>query len=81
MLITGKSRIDVAGLDLRTNSHVRFASGASIKLLPHNTDTYEILRLADVSNVTLESPYLDGSKELIAARMAARTDHFMSAAT
>jgi hypothetical protein len=68
LLITGKSRIDSAGLDLRTNSHVRFASGASIKLLPHNTDTYEILRLADVSNVTLESPYLDGSKELNSAK-------------
>lgn len=64
LLITGQSRINAAGLDLRTNSHVRFASGASIKLLPYNTDTYEILRLADVSNVTLESPYLDGSKEL-----------------
>ncbi|TDY22985.1 hypothetical protein B0G81_3307 [Paraburkholderia sp. BL6665CI2N2] len=68
LLITGKSRIDVAGLDLRTNSHVRFASGASIKLLAHNTDTYEILRLADVDNVTLESPYLDGSKELNSAK-------------
>jgi hypothetical protein len=67
LLITGKSRIDAAGLDLRTNSHVRFASGASIKLLSHNTDTYEIMRLADVDNVTLESPYLDGSKELNSA--------------
>ena len=67
LLITGKSRMDSAGLDLRTNSHVRFASGASI-VVPHNTDTYEILRLADVSNVTLESPYLDGSKELNSAK-------------
>ncbi|SAL77630.1 hypothetical protein AWB68_05243 [Caballeronia choica] len=68
LLITGQSRIDSAGLDLRTNSHVRFASGASIKLLPHNTDTYEILRLSDVNSVTLESPYLDGSKELNSAK-------------
>ena len=45
LLITGKSRIDAAGLTLRTNSHVRFASGASIKLLSHNTETYEIMRL------------------------------------
>ncbi|SAL62794.1 Pectate lyase superfamily protein [Caballeronia humi] len=64
LLITGKSRIDTSGLNLRTNSHIRFASGASIKLLPHNTQNYEIMRIWDVDNVTLESPYLDGSKEL-----------------
>jgi hypothetical protein len=67
LLITGTSRIDATGLDLRTNSHVRFAPGASIKLLPHNAGTYEMIRLADVDNVTLESPNLDGSKELNSA--------------
>ncbi|WP_227746783.1 hypothetical protein [Paraburkholderia franconis] len=67
LLITGQSRIDAAGLDLRTNSHVRFASGASIKLLPYSTSSYQIMRIWDVNNVTLESPYLDGSKELSSA--------------
>jgi parallel beta-helix repeat protein len=67
LLITGKSRIDATGLTLRTNSHIRFASGASIKLLSHNAQTYEIMRLWDVNNVTLESPNLDGSKELNSA--------------
>ena len=67
LLITGQSRIDSTGLTLRSNTHVRFAQGASIKLLAHNTDSYQMMRLWDVSNVTLESPYLDGSKSLNAA--------------
>jgi hypothetical protein len=67
LLITGKSRIDTVGLTLRTNSHLRFASGASIKLLPHNTTTYQMLRVTDVSNVQIENAYLDGSKELNSA--------------
>ncbi|WP_250455463.1 hypothetical protein [Caballeronia sp. ATUFL_M2_KS44] len=67
LLISGKVRIDSAGLDLRTNSHLRFASGASIKLLAHNTASYQILRLWDVNNVQIENAYLDGSKELNSA--------------
>jgi hypothetical protein len=67
LLITGKSRIDVSGLDLRNNSHIRFASGASIKLLPHNSSSYQVLRIWDVSNVIVENAYLDGSKELNSA--------------
>lgn len=67
LLITGKSRIDVAGLDLRTNSHIRFASGASIKLLAHNTPSYQVLRVWDVQNVQIESASIDGSKELNSA--------------
>jgi hypothetical protein len=67
LLITGSIRIDAAGLDLHTNTHIRFASGASIKLLAHNTDTYQMFRVWDVQNVTIESPYLDGSKELNSA--------------
>jgi hypothetical protein len=65
--ITGKSRIDATGLTLHTNSHIRFATGASIKLLAHNTASYQMLRIWDVQNVTVESPYLDGSKELNSA--------------
>lgn len=67
LLISGKVRIDSSGLDLRTNSHLRFASGASIKLLAHNTASYQILRLWDVNNVQIENAYLDGSKELNSA--------------
>lgn len=67
LLITGQSRMDVAGLDLRTNTHIRFASGASIKLLPHDSDNYQMFRVWDVQNVTIESPSLDGSKELNSA--------------
>ena len=67
LLITGKSRIDVTGLTLRSDTHIRFAKGASIKLLPHNSDSYQILRVWDVNNVSIEAPYLDGSKELNSA--------------
>jgi hypothetical protein len=67
LLITGQSRIDTTGLTLRANTHIRFAQGASIKLLAHNTDSYQMIRIWDVSNVTIESPYLDGSKSLNAA--------------
>ncbi|WP_236572579.1 right-handed parallel beta-helix repeat-containing protein [Burkholderia sp. 8Y] len=64
LLITGKSRIDATGLTLHSNTHIRFAQGASIKMLPHKTDTYQMMRVWDVSNVNIEAPYLDGSKEL-----------------
>ncbi|MBC8639486.1 right-handed parallel beta-helix repeat-containing protein [Caballeronia sp. EK] len=67
LLITGQSRIDTTGLTLRSNTHIRFAQGASIKLLAHNTDSYQMMRIWDVSNVNIESPYLDGSKSLNAA--------------
>ncbi|SAK56807.1 Pectate lyase superfamily protein [Caballeronia fortuita] len=67
LLITGQSRIDSTGLTLRSNTHIRFAQGASIKLLAHNVDSYQMMRVWDVSNVIVESPYLDGSKSLNAA--------------
>jgi polygalacturonase len=67
LLISGKVRIDSAGVDLRTNSHIRFATGASIKLLAHSTPSYQIMRMWDVNNVQIENAYLDGSKELNSA--------------
>ncbi len=67
LLITGKSRIDTTGLTLHSNSHIRFAKGSSIKLLRHNTDSYQMMRVWDVSNVVIEAPFLDGSKELNSA--------------
>lgn len=67
LMITGQSRIDSTGLTLRSNTHIRFAQGASIKLLAHNTDSYQMMRVWDVNNVNIESPYLDGSKSLNSA--------------
>lgn len=64
LVITGPCRIDAEGLHMRTNSRVRFAPGASIKLLPHDTQNYEVIRVWDVRHVVLENPRLDGSKEL-----------------
>ncbi|SAK66630.1 Pectate lyase superfamily protein [Caballeronia temeraria] len=67
LVISGQVRMDTTGLKLRTNSHIRFASGASIKLLPHNADIYQMMLIEDVSNVIVENAYLDGSKELNSA--------------
>ncbi|WP_321795577.1 hypothetical protein [Caballeronia sp. J97] len=67
LLISGQVRIDTTGLKLRSNTHIRFASGASIKLLPHNADIYQMMLIEDVSNVIVENAYLDGSKELNSA--------------
>ena len=67
LMITGACRIDARGLDLRSGSRVRFAQGASIKLLPHDEAFYQIIRIWDVQNVVLERAILDGSKELNSA--------------
>ena len=67
LMITGQSRIDMKGLDLRGKSHIRFAPGASIKLLPYNAEAYQMIRVWDVDGVIIENAYLDGSKELNAS--------------
>jgi polygalacturonase len=67
LLISGQVRIDVSGIDLHTNSYVRFAQGATIKLLPHNSTFYQVVRIWDVQNVTVENATIDGSKELNSA--------------
>ncbi|QIN62836.1 hypothetical protein SBC1_28530 [Caballeronia sp. SBC1] len=67
LMITGDCRIDAVGLALRSGSRVRFAPGASIKLLPHNASFYQIMRIWDVRDVILEGATLDGSRELNAA--------------
>ena len=64
LVITGPCRIDEQGVHMRSNSRVRFAPGASIKLLPHDTQNYEVIRIWDVRHVILENPRVDGSKEL-----------------
>jgi hypothetical protein len=67
LVITGRSRIDAQGLTLRTGSHIRFAPGASLKLLAHKADDYQVLRIWDVERVVVENACVDGSKELNAA--------------
>jgi Right handed beta helix region len=67
LVITGRSRIDAKGLYIRSGSHIRFAPGASIKILAHDADTYQVLRIWDVQRVVLENATVDGSKELNAA--------------
>ncbi|PVX77963.1 hypothetical protein [Paraburkholderia unamae] len=67
LIITGNSRIDAAGLSLRNGSHIRFAPGASLKLLPYSEPNHQILRVWDISNVLIENAVLDGSRELSTA--------------
>ncbi|WP_459904881.1 glycoside hydrolase family protein [Caballeronia sp. HLA56] len=67
LLIEGRCRMDTRGLDLHSSTHLRFADGASIKLLPHDTPSYQMIRIWDADNVLLENATLDGSKELNAA--------------
>lgn len=60
----GVYRIDYNGLTLRSGMTLEFEGGASIKLLPHNQTSYQILKIHDVDNVTLINPSVDGSREL-----------------
>jgi hypothetical protein len=64
LLITGQCRIDVKGLDIRSGSHVSFAPGASISLLPHTSASYQMLRVWDARDVLIENAFLDGQKRL-----------------
>ncbi|CAE6964456.1 hypothetical protein R70199_07583 [Paraburkholderia domus] len=67
LLISGAVRIDAAGLVLRRGSHIRFSKSASIKLLPHSQNNYQIFRVWDTSDVTIEGAAIDGSRELCSA--------------
>ncbi|WP_235007820.1 right-handed parallel beta-helix repeat-containing protein [Caballeronia humi] len=67
LVITGSCRLDEQGLHMRSNSRLRFMPGASLKLLPHDSRNYEVIRIWDVRHVVLENPRVDGSKELNAA--------------
>ena len=50
-------------LSLPSNTNLVFAPGAGLRLLPHNADIYHMLICDGVSNVTIESAWLDGAKE------------------
>jgi len=65
--VEGDCRITAVGITVSSNSHIIFAESAQISLLPHNTDTYQILRLHDVSNVTIENANVDGRRDLNSA--------------
>ncbi|WP_167397576.1 right-handed parallel beta-helix repeat-containing protein [Paraburkholderia aromaticivorans] len=67
LVISGKPRIDVQGLTLRSGTRIRFDGGAAIKLLPHNTYTYQMVRIWDIHDVEIVGLVLDGSKELNSA--------------
>ncbi|VWC27985.1 hypothetical protein BPS26883_06238 [Burkholderia pseudomultivorans] len=67
LIITGNSRIDDKGLTIRSNSHIRFAPGASLKLLPHSTPNYQMMRIWDVQHVEIDNATLDGANELSSA--------------
>jgi hypothetical protein len=66
-VLSGNYRVAVANkgvsLAIPSNSWIEFEPGASIKALPHNADTYAILGLRDVKNVTLVRPAIDGNKD------------------
>lgn len=64
---SGQYRIDTTGLFLRSSQIITFQGDASIKLLPHNTSTYQIFHLDDLQNVTINNAILDGSRELNSA--------------
>lgn len=64
---SGQYRVQPTGFSLRSNQVVEFRGGASIKLLAHNTDTYQIFKVFDVNNVKIINAYLDGSRELNSA--------------
>lgn len=67
LVITGPCRLDEQGLHMRSNSRLRFMPNASLKLLPHDSQNYEVIRIWDVRHVVLENPRVDGSKDLNAA--------------
>lgn len=56
--------INVTGLTIPSNSHVKFARGGALTLLAHNATSYQILRIWDAQNVMIESPTIDGRKDL-----------------
>lgn len=68
LVITGSPRIDTQGLTVRSGTKIRFAKGAVIKLLPHNTYEYQMFRIWDVSDVEIAGLSVDGSKELNSAK-------------
>ncbi|MGT2472201.1 hypothetical protein [Paraburkholderia terrae] len=76
LLMTGASRIDASGLQLRSGSRLRFEPGSSLALLPHEQATYQMLRIWDVQGVVVEGAVLDGKKDLNKAGNEADRDGY-----
>lgn len=54
-------------LDVPSNTKVVFDAGASIELTAHNNTIYQMIRVWERENVTIEYPKLDGRRDLNAA--------------
>lgn len=54
-------------LDIPSNSRIVFDSGASIELTAHNNTIYQMMRVWERDNVSIEYPRLDGRRDLNAA--------------
>jgi hypothetical protein len=57
-------RLTSAGITVPSNSHIVFADGARLELLPHSTKSYQVLRIHDVENVLIEGCSIDGRRDL-----------------
>lgn len=57
-------RLTSAGLTVPSNSHIVFTSNARLELLAHSAKNYQILRIHDVGNVLIESPNINGRRDL-----------------
>jgi hypothetical protein len=53
-----------AVLNIPSNAQIKFVGNGYLKLLAHNTDSYQMMLLDGVSNVWIENPRLDGSMEM-----------------
>jgi hypothetical protein len=51
------------GLDIQSNSTVNFQEKSILKLKPSNKETYEILRLHQIENVTINNAHIIGDRE------------------
>jgi len=57
----------LTALQTPSNITIEFINEGEIELLAHNTDTYAIINLTDVGNVTLINPKVNGRKDLNSA--------------
>jgi hypothetical protein len=67
VVISRHHRINIAGITVPSNSVIEFVGDALLSLLPHNTDTYQMLRIHDVGDVHLINPSVDGRRDLNSA--------------
>lgn len=61
-MVSAASVTGQPGIILRDNIHLRLASGAVLKAIPNNAGNYNILRIHNVSNVTIEGGTVMGER-------------------